>query len=189
MNPGALRKRGRAERPGAPHARRPRRKPAPAAPTIDVVIDSPLWQAGPDAETWVRRAVTEAAAASTRAGELAILLTDDSAVRALNRDWRGKDVATNVLSFPLPVAGGGGDDIAVLLGDIVIAFETTAREAAAENKPFGHHLAHLAVHGFLHLVGYDHETDQEADAMEQLETMILARLGIPDPYIPRAAGT
>ena len=73
----------------------------------------------------------------------------------------------------------------MLLGDIVIAYETTAREAEAEHKPFAHHLAHLAVHGFLHLVGYDHEIDQEADAMESLEAEILSRLGVPNPYETR----
>ena len=74
-----------------------------------------------------------------------------------------------------------------LLGDIVIAYETTDREARAEHKPFAHHLAHLAVHGFLHLAGYDHQADDEADAMEKLEILILAQLAIPDPYIARGA--
>jgi probable rRNA maturation factor len=119
------------------------------------------------------------------AGEVAVVLTDDSAIRVLNRDWRRKDAATNVLSFPSVAAAEGGAPR--LLGDIVIAFETTEREARAERKPFAHHLAHLAVHGFLHLVGYDHEADDEADAMEVLETAILAGLDVPDPYKVRSA--
>ena len=150
-----------------------------ASPAIDVMIESPLWQ--PDAEAIVRRAIAAAVdEGSSRAGELAIVLADDSAIRALNRDWRGMDKPTNVLSFP--AAGNVADDEAPQLGDIVIAYETTAREAAAEGKTLNDHLTHLAVHGFLHLLGYDHEADGEADAMERLETVILARLGVPDPY-------
>ena len=157
----------------------PRHKNPSAALTVDVVVNSALWQAEPKARAIVRRSVMEAAAAvSTTAGELAIVLTDDSAVRKLNREWRNKDAATNVLSFPVPAGAGG----AMLLGDIVIAYETTAREAQAGGKPLRNHLVHLAVHGFLHLVGYDHETDREADAMESLEADILSRLGVPNPY-------
>jgi len=136
----------------------------------------------------------------------AVVLTDDKAIRTLNRDWRRKDAATNVLSFPAqdpvknptkkPTRKPGktrsrkaraARGTPRLLGDIVIAYETTEREARAERKPFAHHLAHLAVHGFLHLVGYDHAADDEADAMEGLETAILARLDVPDPYIARGA--
>ena len=127
-----------------------------------------------------------AAMASTSDGELAIVLTDDSAIRALNRDWRGKDEPTNVLSFPAKEARTG-DDAPRMLGDIVIAYETAAREAEIEGKPLMHHVAHLAVHGFLHLVGYDHEASEAADAMERLEVAILARLGVPDPYPLRDA--
>jgi len=157
-----------------------RKSPARSALAIDFVIASEGWRAEPAAEAVVRRAVAQAASAvSTARGELAIVLTDDSAIRALNREWRGKDEATNVLSFP---AAESQPDTPVLLGDIVIAYETVAREALAENKPFMHHLAHLAVHGFLHLVGYDHQTDKEAKAMETLETAVLARLDVPDPY-------
>jgi probable rRNA maturation factor len=126
----------------------------------------------------------------TSPGELAIVLADDSAIRALNRAWRGKDAPTNVLSFPAPVQarGGGGQGgtraAPRLLGDIVIAHETAAREALAEGKSFMHHVGHLVVHGYLHLLGHDHTDDAQADAMERLETNILARLGIPDPHIP-----
>jgi probable rRNA maturation factor len=170
---------------GAVAARKSPRKNAPATLTVDVMVNSELWQAEPKAEDIVRKAVAEAAAAvSTTAGELAIVLTDDSSIRALNREWRDKDAATNVLSFPLPAGSASGT--VKLLGDIVIAYETTAHEAEAEGKPLQNHLAHLAVHGFLHLVGYDHETDQEADAMESLEAVILSRLGVPNPHELRA---
>jgi probable rRNA maturation factor len=158
----------------------PARRARPA-PVIDVLIDSPRWRAEPDAEAVLRRAIGEAAAvadAPARSAELAVVLCDDKAMRDLNRRWRGRDAPTNVLSFPAADSGAG----ATMLGDIAIAFETTAREAAADGKRFTDHLAHLAIHGFLHLLGYDHQTDDEADAMERLERMILARLGIADPY-------
>jgi probable rRNA maturation factor len=139
----------------------------------------------------VKSAILAAAkAASTGRVELAIVLSHDSAIQALNRDWRGKNAPTNVLSFPSAPArprrkGGKGPSPSPYIGDIVIAYETTAREAAAEGKPFSHHLAHLAVHGFLHLLGYDHENDRDAEAMERLERRILRRMAIPDPYAPR----
>jgi probable rRNA maturation factor len=114
-------------------------------------------------------------------GELAIVLTDDAAVRILNRAWRHQDMPTNVLSFPAD-ARRVSPGKSALLGDIVIAYQTTEREARTQGKPFAHHLAHLAVHGFLHLLGYDHGADDEANAMEQLEAAILARLGVSNPY-------
>jgi probable rRNA maturation factor len=148
------------------------------APEIDVIVESAEWPA--DAESIVRRALAQAAEAAPgqRAdGALAVLLTDDAAVRRLNATWRGLDKPTNVLSFPAPPNDPSG-----ALGDIAIAFETTAREAAAEHKPLAHHLSHLAVHGFLHLIGYDHEQDAQAEEMETLERKVLAGLGVPDPY-------
>ncbi|MGB6651361.1 MAG: rRNA maturation RNase YbeY [Xanthobacteraceae bacterium] len=147
--------------------------------TVDVMVGSELWKGAGKLQAAVRRAVTRAAAIlSTRDAELAIVLTDDSTIRALNRDWRGVDKATNVLAFPTKNAAAGH------LGDIVLAFETIAREAGSERKPLAHHLAHLAVHGFLHLVGYDHERPKEALAMERAERKILCQLAIPDPYRP-----
>ena len=111
------------------------------------------------------------------------MLTDDKGIRTLNGNWRGIDKPTNVLSFPaLQPTGPRDDDIPNMLGDIAIAYQTTRTEADSEHKPFENHLSHLAVHGFLHLVGYDHEKDGEADIMEDLERKILAQLGIPDPY-------
>ena len=156
---------------------------AKAAPKIDVLVESDLWNRSEDAEPTVRRAITEAAATlSTPGAELAIVLTDDSAIRLLNRTWRGMDAATNVLSFPTGRIGGDP----LLIGDVVLAYETVAAEALAEGKPLAHHVAHLAVHGFLHLLGYDHEGKKDAEAMERLERDILQRLAIPDPY--QAAG-
>jgi probable rRNA maturation factor len=158
--------------------------------TIHILIESPLWQAQPLAEDAVREAVAIAAAqASARAGEVTILLTDDAAVRALNRQWRNVDAPTNVLSFPAPPPPPGFAGAPALLGDIAIAYETLVREAEHEGKPFGHHLTHLAVHGFLHLLGYDHAVDAEAETMERLECAILARLAVPDPYAARDAGS
>jgi probable rRNA maturation factor len=148
--------------------------------TIDVVVDSARWNNDPSARAAARRAVTQAAAMrSTRPAELAIVLSDDSAIRSLNRLWRGIDAATNVLSFPSSAARGEPAH----LGDIVLAYETIAREARADHKPMAHHVAHLAVHGYLHLIGYDHERTADAETMEQNEREILQQLSIPDPYL------
>jgi probable rRNA maturation factor len=158
------------------------RDPLPAAgPTIavDVMVQSALWDDVPEAESIVRRALAAAAAETADShAEIAILLTEDSAMRELNRHWRGQDKPTNVLSFPSSTAGRTAGH----LGDIVIAYETLAREAATEGKPFAYHLAHLVIHGYLHLLGYDHMTNSEAEKMERLEAGLLRRLGIPDPY-------
>ncbi|MGA8965599.1 MAG: rRNA maturation RNase YbeY [Pseudolabrys sp.] len=135
----------------------------------------------------MRKAITAAASAlSTAGGELSIVLTDDSAIRLLNRDWRGIDQPTNVLSFP--ASGNKTSEGARLLGDIVIAYETLERECDNEARIFLHHLAHLAVHGFLHLIGYDHQTDPQAEEMEGLESKIMKRLNMADPYLPRDLG-
>jgi probable rRNA maturation factor len=150
---------------------------AKKAPHIDIVRNSRLWDKEPRAEKIIRRSIAEAhREASSGGGEIAIVLTDDSEIRTLNRKWRRKDKPTNVLSFPAP-AGSEPH-----LGDIVIAYQTVAREALAQKKPLADHLAHLALHGYLHLLGYDHDSDRKAKAMERLETLILARLGISDPY-------
>jgi probable rRNA maturation factor len=112
--------------------------------------------------------------------ELSLLLTDDKRIRAVNRDWRGFDKATNVLSFP----AAPPERIATspVLGDIVLAYETIAAEALAEDKTMADHLSHLVIHGLLHLLGEDHETQDQAERMEALEVAALARLGIADPY-------
>jgi probable rRNA maturation factor len=148
----------------------------PAMPTVEVQVQSPLWDAVPDAAQAVRKAIETAAALTPAQGEVDVLLTDDAALRALNRAWRGIDKPTNVLSFPAAKAGGP------LVGDIAMAYETLCREAEAQGKALRDHLAHLAVHGFLHLLGYDHATDSQADAMEGLERQALSRLAIADPY-------
>jgi probable rRNA maturation factor len=161
----------------------PRRRAA-RGPTVDVVVASARWRKVPQAERLVRRIIAAAAPARARKAELSVILTSNRAIGALNRDWRGRDKPTNVLSFPTPAPIRGP---VRHLGDIVIAYETTASEARAEGKPFDHHLAHLALHGFLHLLGYDHESHRQAEAMERQERRILARLGVPDPYIERDA--
>jgi probable rRNA maturation factor len=152
------------------------------APSVDIQITSPQWDAEPLAEQTVRTAIAAAAdELGTEAGEVSVVLTDDAAIRTLNRDWRGIDKPTNVLSFP--AAAGPGDDR--MLGDIVIAYETLARECHDEDRVFLQHLAHLTIHGFLHLMGYDHQTDSDADAMEGLESKIMTALNLPDPYLGR----
>jgi probable rRNA maturation factor len=161
--------------------------PSFALPVTEVMIVADCWQAEPDAEAVIQRAIeTAAGMADTGIGEaeLAVMLTDDAGIRTLNNNWRGQDKPTNVLSFPAlqPPAGREPDDAPRMLGDIAIAYETMRREADDEGKPFDHHLSHLAIHGFLHLVGYDHEKEADAEAMETLEREILARIGIPDPY-------
>jgi probable rRNA maturation factor len=168
---------------------------------IDILVESPLWNKVPGLKTGLRKTLAEAAAVAAPAGgEVAVVLTDDPAIRLLNRAWRQQDRPTNVLSFPtaenhtasaprtLPAAGTrpharGRTSPPVLWGDIVIAYETTAREAAAQEKPLADHVAHLAVHGFLHLLGYDHQARTEAEAMERLEIAVLARLKVPNPYV------
>jgi len=158
----------------------------PVLPQTDVLVTADCWQAEPAAEALIHRAIeaaAEFAGADTGDAELAVMLTDDIGIRTLNSNWRGIDKPTNVLSFPaLQPVGDVPDDMPRMLGDIAIAYETTRREADEEDKPFEHHLSHLAVHGFLHLIGYDHENDDDAEAMEALERDILAQLGIPDPY-------
>ena len=113
-------------------------------------------------------------------GAVTVIVDGDERIRALNKLWRGLDKATNVLSFSYPDIQPGPESY---IGDIAISHETAAREAAAEHKPFSDHIAHLAVHGFLHLLGYDHESDRDAEQMERLERSILARIGMSDPYV------
>lgn len=115
-----------------------------------------------------------------KGSEISLLFTDDAHIQTINTAYRGQDKPTNVLSFPQQKP----DSIRFgpLLGDLVFASQTLFREADLEKKQFTHHLQHLLVHGFLHLVGYDHEDDDEAEKMEGLEVMILAELGLPNPY-------
>ncbi|PLP59499.1 rRNA maturation RNase YbeY [Mesorhizobium loti] len=150
---------------------------------IDLAVEAGAWLSEAELLGLVERAVGAAFAELRLAGtsELSFVFTDDAAIQALNAEWRGKDKPTNVLSFPaFPPARGGL--LPPMLGDIVLAAETVAREATEEKKPVEHHVSHLVIHGLLHLLGYDHETDDEAEEMEAVERAALARLAIPDPY-------
>ncbi len=152
-------------------------------PGIDIVVESALWESLPTARDIVRSAIAAAAEIESDPGDVVVLLCDDPTIRALNAQWRGLDKPTNVLSFPAAPSSGATAD--PHLGDIAIAYETIRREAEAEAKPVLHHLAHLAIHGYLHLLGFDHESEQEAEEMEALEVRILNSLSIPNPYADR----
>ena len=160
---------------------------------IAIQMPCPHWALSvPDAEALCRRAAAAALAAGLAEddgidparAEISLVLADDDTVRALNRTWRDRDEATNVLSFaaldddeaPLP------EDGPILLGDVILAYQTTLAEAARDGLPFAAHLSHLVVHGVLHLLGWDHQDDGEADQMERLEGAIMQSLGLPDPY-------
>lgn len=148
---------------------------------VDIVAEADSW---PDLEDLARRAMAAALATVSDAPqgplEISLLLTDDAGIRALNRQWRGQDKPTNVLSFPVPERRVGPGPR--LLGDVALAFETVRAEAEAEGKRFEDHVAHLLVHGALHLLGYDHELEGQAEIMEALEVKALAALGVADPY-------
>jgi len=165
------------------------KRTAVAGLKIDVLVHSEHWKNAAAAKDVVRRALKQAATAlSTKTAELAIVLTDDAAMRRLNRNWRGIDAPTNVLSFATKNSGdqldeqSGGQFVGNHLGDILLAYETVKREAHRDGKAFDHHLAHLVVHGFLHLLGYDHGNDAQARRMETTERAILRDLAVPDPY-------
>jgi probable rRNA maturation factor len=160
---------------------------------LDIMVEGGEWGAIPDAEPLAQKAAeaaTHVAGREAEALELSLMLTDDAQISELNRTWRGKDGPTNVLSFPAPAPPGTarpGDAAPRYLGDIALAYETLAREAEEESKPLAHHFAHLVVHGVLHLLGYDHEVETEAERMEDLEVKALSTLGIADPYRDMAA--
>lgn len=153
---------------------------------IDIVVEAGDWPT----ETELRpRIETAVAAVVDQLGfgdigpELSVVFTDDATMTRINSQWRGKPTPTNVLSFPaFPVAPG--EPPGPLLGDIVLARQTIVAEAAIDDKTVDAHLTHLIVHGFLHLVGYDHQNDQDAELMESIERAILDRLGLDDPYAP-----
>lgn len=142
---------------------------------IDVAKQSALW---PDCDALIERAIGSAVAVldAPRLAELSIALSDDKHIQTLNRAYREKDKPTNVLSFPIAPP-------APLLGDIVLAYETLDREAKDKAIRFEDHLAHLLIHGFLHLQGYDHQNEADASEMEGLEIKALARLNIDNPYL------
>jgi probable rRNA maturation factor len=176
----------------------------PGGARIAVAMRGGGWRQACPAAPLLARAAARAALAATLphhrpAIELSLVLTSDAEQRRLNHRYRGRDAPTNVLSFPIgemaapPVDGGPSAAIPpampgalpeapLLLGDVVLACETIAREAVEQQKPFADHLRHLIVHGVLHLLGYDHAEEHEARRMEALEAVILRRLGVPDPY-------
>ncbi len=168
----------------------------PQTLVIDVAIAAEWKRALKTPAALCRKAATaafEAVAARrkprARTVELAVVLTSDTAIKRLNGLYRGKNKATDVLSFPAWLASEpsvAGDAREAMLGDIIIARATSARDAKGENKPLSEHLVHLVVHGVLHLLGYDHERDVDARAMERLEISILKKLGIANPYLARA---
>ena len=153
---------------------------------IDIEVEDSAWtEALADAEALVLAAAEATLASEGAVGEGgSFLLSDDQSIRDLNRRFRGQDKPTNVLSFPAP------QNPERFLGDVALAHGVCAREAAEQGKPLKDHLQHLVAHGVFHLLGYDHETDAQADEMEGLERAVLADLGIPDPYVagPRSAG-
>jgi probable rRNA maturation factor len=159
-------------------------------PHIDIAVNEPAWRkAGIDIDALfpdvAGRALSAARvpALKDKDAEISVVLTNDAEIKTLNHDYRDKDKPTNVLSFPLMDINSGaplGDPVA--LGDVVFAYETIAREAKEQDKSFVDHLTHLLIHGVLHLVGYDHIADQEAEIMEKLEIHILKGLGIENPY-------
>lgn len=163
-----------------------------ASLTVDVIEEAAAWRdCVPGAKTVARtaavaawratRAACGAAETEGPAEEVSILLTDDDTVRRLNREHRAKDRPTNVLSFPVgPAAAGGGAP--VMLGDVVLAAGVVTREAREQDKAPADHLRHLVIHGVLHLLGYDHGSEEEARIMERLETTVLAAFGVADPY-------
>lgn len=156
---------------------------------VDVVVESEEWDSRPGLDARLAGAAEAALAAAGVAtlpqGEIAVLLTDDEGVAALNARWRGKASPTNVLSWP--ATSPKLLALSPMIGDIAIAYETSAAEAAAEGKSFEDHVTHLLVHGVLHLLGFDHEEEADAEAMEGLERAVLATLGVADPYDARDA--
>lgn len=154
---------------------------------VDATVDGGNWQSLlADPAALAARAVGAAAVVlgTELSGpiEISVVFTDDAAVRVLNRAHRGRDRPTNVLSFPLEAPGAGGGETPAMVGDIILAAETIAREAADQDKSVESHVCHLLIHGMLHLIGYDHERDHEAEEMERREVAALRRLGIADPY-------
>lgn len=151
-------------------------------PRLALSVGAGGWPAKADLQALAKNAVAATKSALTAFpgdAEISVHFTDDAAIAELNGRWRHKPQPTNVLSFPAPSLGFGGDRS---LGDIVLAFETVTKEAAEADLTLADHISHLLVHGLLHLVGFDHEDDEEAEAMERLETTILAKLGIANPY-------
>ena len=174
----------------------PSRSSGASSLEIEIVRHSDLWDSIAVSDDALSRAARAAFAASSAAPqapcEATLVLTDDDEMRELNRIWRGNDASTNVLSFPAGEPFGEAHGEPTPLGDIVLAGETVIAEAKQKSIPAADHATHLVVHGMLHLLGFDHERDADAERMEALETKVLAGLGIADPYaedaLPAAAG-
>ena len=156
--------------------------------SIDLRIADPRWNALGDVDALAAHVLGYAASRMKSAGEVSILLTDNAEMHALNKQWRGFDKPTDELSFPADGPEIPGEP--VHLGDIAMGYETAFDDAQSMNRPFDGHVSHLLIHGFLHLLGYDHIEPEDAKVMEPLEATILAGLGWPDPYPtgPYAAG-
>lgn len=153
----------------------------PPEPEIEIAVEQPGWAAAlSDPSAVCRTAATLALGEAPTLGAVSILLADDARLQGLNREYRGVDRPTNVLSFPADAPDVPGE--LRFWGDIAVALETTSREAAERDLRVADHLTHLVIHGALHLFGHDHIDDAEAEAMEALERRLLARLGIADPY-------
>lgn len=152
--------------------------------TLDIMVEADAWSQAGDIEHIAQKAAEAALAVAPDAQDeelgATLLLTDDAAVRELNRSWRGQDKPTNVLSFPSGSPSLPGEPRH--LGDMALAYETLVREAGEEGKSLADHAAHLVVHGILHLLGQDHMNEAEAETMERIEVAALARIGVADPY-------
>lgn len=166
--------------PAPPDAAAPDAPPQTEGLSIDLRIADPRWEALGDVDALSAHVLGLASARMRQGGEIAILLTDDAEMQALNKQWRGKDKPTDVLSFPSDAPEIPGQP--QYLGDIAMGFDTTLKDAEAMGRPLEAHASHLMIHGFLHLMGYDHIEPEDAKVMEPIETEILAGLGWPDPY-------
>jgi probable rRNA maturation factor len=150
---------------------------------LDIAIEDDGWAALPNLEMMAEQAAAAALPKGEQSKIITLLFADDVTMQDLNKEWRGFDKPTNVLSFPAPKDQPVPPGELPLLGDIVLGFETCAREAEAAGKTLGNHTCHLIVHGVLHLLGYDHENDKGAEVMEAAEIKILSTLGIENPYL------
>jgi len=145
--------------------------------TFDLNIEDDAWREIIDIDALVSGALSAAEGVANKPGEVSVLLTSNAKMLELNAQFRGKDMPTDVLSFPSDPMD------APFLGDIAAGYQICATDAAAGGKTISHHLSHLVIHGYLHLLGFDHETDTEADEMQEMERRALASLGIADPYL------
>ena len=170
----------------AASAARAHQPPAAASLAVDILVEAGPWNCANAIDAAIREAAQRAYDRSGRGGDgatqVVVVLSDDAAVQALNRQFRGQDKPTNVLSFPAADAVLGAPARSRHLGDIVLGYETVLRECEEQSVTLHDHVRHLVVHGVLHLMGFDHATDADAEQMEALEIRVLASLGVADPY-------